>query len=292
MRTISPLRYPGGKSCLLELTAAIMRANKLEHGHYAEPFAGGCGLALSLLYGGHVAEIHINDLDPSIWAFWHSVLEHTDELVARMKETPVTIQEWHLQREVHRSLDPSDPIKLGFSAFFLNRTNRSGIIKGGGAIGGLDQTGAYKIDCRYNLEDLTRRVRRVARYRDRIHLSMLDAIEFMRSCGSLPTRSLLFIDPPYFRKGPGLYTSYYKPADHAVLADEVLKIATPWVVTYDDTPEIRSLYRSRRQLAFDIQYSLNEKKPGSELLIASKNLRLPEQLRDRQIASSALNLAA
>jgi DNA adenine methylase len=291
MRAISPLRYPGGKSCLLELTGSIMRLNGLERGHYAEPYAGGCGLALSLLYGGHVAEVHINDLDPSIWAFWHSVLHSTEAFIEKMATTPVTVDEWRHQRDLHRNLQ-SDPLELGFAAFFLNRTNRSGVIKGGGVIGGLDQTGNYKLDCRFNAEDLSRRIRRVARYRDRIHLTQLDAIEFMETCGDLPDKSLLFIDPPYYRKGPGLYTSYYRPEDHAGVSKHVLGLKTPWIVTYDDTPEIRHLYSDRRQFCFDIQYSLNAKRAGTELLIASSGLRLPEAIRVRQVSRPKCRKAA
>ncbi len=290
-RTISPLRYPGGKACLLDLTASLLKLNGLHCGHYAEPFAGGCGLALGLLYGGAVAEIHINDLDPAIWAFWHSVLEETDAFVGMVRDTAVTIEEWHRQRQLLRAGDITHSLKLGFAAFFLNRTNRSGVIKGGGVIGGLDQSGNYKIDCRYNTDDLTRRIRRVARYGDRIHLTNLDALDFINASGSMPARSLMFIDPPYYKKGPGLYTSFYKPDDHAILAKRVLQIDRPWVVTYDDVPSIRALYNKHRQFCFDINYSLQEKRVGTELLIASKGLRLPPTFNDRQISASKCRAA-
>lgn len=276
----------------MDLTSTVMRLNGLERGHYAEPFAGGCGLALSLLYEGLVAEIHVNDLDPAIWSFWHSVLFETDAMVAKIEETPVTVQEWMRQRDINRDPGGQTSLNLGFSAFFLNRTNRSGIIKGGGVIGGLDQTGNYKIDCRYNVEDLVRRMRRIARYNDRINLTNLDAIEFLNGCSSLPTNSLLFIDPPYFKKGPGLYTSFYQAEDHAILADNVLDLQTPWVVTYDDVPQIRGLYRDRRQFCFDINYSLQEKRIGTELLIASKGLRMPEEARSRQVNKPQYRKAA
>ncbi len=283
-RATSPLRYPGGKSCLLDLTSQVMRLNGLERGHYAEPYAGGCGLALALLYGGHVADIHINDIDPSIWAFWHCVLNETDALVAKLNATPVTIDEWLKQRDIHRRQDTLDTLGLGFSAFFLNRTNRSGIIKGAGVIGGLGQGGSYKLDCRYNHDELSRRIKRIKKYEDRIHLSNLDALDFLEACDkSLPAESLLFIDPPYYNKGAGLYTSFYKPEDHASLAAKVTAMDRPWVVTYDDTPEIRGLYRNRRQYCFDINYSLHEKRVGTELLIASKGIKLPEIARDRQV---------
>lgn len=276
---------------MLDLTASVLRMNALQCGLYAEPYAGGCGLALSLLYGGHVAEICINDLDRGIWSFWASVLEQTDDFVSKIERTPVTIEEWHRQRAAIAA--PETPrLELGFATFFLNRTNRSGVIKGGGVIGGLDQTGNYKLDCRFNTEELVRRLRRVSRYRDRIHLTNLDALDFLDHCATFPQRSLLFIDPPYFKKGPGLYASYYKPEDHAQLAQRVKRIKTPWLITYDDVPQIRSLYRDTPQYGFDIRYSLNEKRTGNELLIAPPRLKVPPALASRQIDNDGLRPAA
>ena len=283
-RATSPLRYPGGKSCLYPLVSQILKANNLERKRYAEPFAGGCGLALSLLYEGHVSELHLNDVDASIWAFWHSVLDHTEELAYKIRKTPITIDEWQRQRGIHLAQDVSDPVELGFSTFFLNRTNRSGIIKAAGVIGGQDQSGNYKMDCRFNREDLERRVRRVAKYRNRIHLSRLDALDFIRQIEkTLPTSTFLCVDPPYFQKGQGLYTSFYEPKDHSILANAILRTEKPWIVTYDNVDTIGHLYRSRRQFEFDINYSVETKRKGTELLIASKGLRLPSQVRERQV---------
>ena len=283
-RTTSPLRYPGGKSCLLETASAILRLNGLERGHYVEPYAGGCGLALSLLYGGYVADIHVNDIDPSIWAFWHCVLYETEAFLSMVTSTPITIDEWLRQRETHRRQDTQNTLELGFSTFFLNRTNRSGIIKGAGVIGGIGQNGSYKLDCRYNNDDLMRRIVRVGRYKDQIHLSNLDAIRFLdEKSRALPKSSLFFIDPPYYKKGADLYTSFYEPEDHALLATKVTSLSHPWVVTYDDVPEVRRLYRDRRQFSFDISYSLREKRMGTEILIAAKGLKIPDTLRERQV---------
>jgi DNA adenine methylase len=283
-RTASPLRYPGGKSTLLSLTASILRTNGLERIDYAEPYAGGCGLALSLLYGGHVSDIHINDIDAGIWAFWKCVLDQTDELAELIMQAPVTVDEWHRQREIHQATDRSDRLALGFSTFFLNRTNRSGIIKGGGVIGGLEQTGNYKIDCRFNRENLVDRIRRVKKYRSQIHLTNFDALTFLRRCKTrLPEYTFYCIDPPYFKKGSSLYTSFYKENDHADLAETVLEMESPWIVTYDDVPQIRGLYRDRRQYSFDINYSVQTKRIGTELLIASKGLKVPADMRQRQV---------
>ncbi|WP_449221175.1 DNA adenine methylase [Tistrella mobilis] len=283
-RTNSPLRYPGGKSCLIEMTAALLRLNDLERGHYAEPYAGGAGLALSLLYGGHVSDIHINDIDPSVWAFWHCALHETDQLIDLVMNTPITIDEWVIQRDRYRNLyghqkDKSEVLALGFSAFFLNRTNRSGIINGAGVIGGLKQDGKYKIDCRFNREDLCRRIKRVSKYQDRIHLTKMDAINFVIKIDKeIPKKSLIFIDPPYFKKGSALYTSFYVPDDHAEIAKKISAIRHPWVLTYDNVPEIRRLYKMHRQYEFNISYSVREKRKGSELLVASKRLHLSDEI--------------
>lgn len=283
-RTNSPLRYPGGKSCLINLASELLRINGLEHGHYAEPYAGGCGLALSLLYGSHVSDIHINDIDPAVWAFWSSVINKTDDLSEMVLNTPVTIAEWLKQREIYRTCGPKNILKLGFSAFFLNRTNRSGIIQGAGVIGGLEQKGNYKIDCRYNRDDLIRRIQRVRKYKDRIHLTRLDAQDFMRQIDKqLPQKSMIFIDPPYYCKGAALYTSFYQPEDHAGIAKTVAGLSKPWLVTYDDVQEIRDIYMKNRQYGFDIAYSVREKKLGAELLIASKRLKIPTNFQERQV---------
>jgi len=280
----SPLRYPGGKSCLYELTAQILRLNDLRRRPYAEPYAGGCGLALALLFKGDVSEIHINDIDPSIWAFWHCVLNRTDDFIAKLERTPVTVPEWRKQRRIHAAMDIKKPLELGFSAFFLNRTNRSGIIKGAGVIGGLKQDGDYPIDCRFSKEALAHRIKRIANYSDCIYLTRMDALAFLKSSTKkLPADTFFCIDPPYWSKGGKLYTNAYSQDDHATVAEAVLSLDRPWVVTYDDTSEIRSHYRERRQYLFDINYSVQTKRIGSELLIASKGLRLPDEIKDRQV---------
>lgn len=267
---------------MYELTATILRLNKLERGHYAEPYAGGAGLALSLLFGGHISDIHLNDVDRSVWAFWDAVLNRTEELVDMIWHTPVDIEQWHEQRRIYLNSADFDDLAVGFSMFFLNRTNRSGIVKGAGAIGGLEQQGTYKIDCRFNREELVRRVCRIAKYRSRIHLHRLDALEFMELLDrNLPTRAFFCIDPPYFNKGSSLYTSFYDPEDHAAVSQAVLGLNRPWILTYDNTPEISHLYKSRRQFSFDVNYSVQTKRVGTELLVASKGLKMPSELRDR-----------
>lgn len=289
----SPLRYPGGKTCMLGAVSRILRGNKLERGHYAEPYAGGCGLALALLYGGFVSDIHVNDIDRPVWSFWDAVLNHTEEFIKLMEKTPVTLKEWRRQQRILKSDETADAMTLGFAAFFLNRTNRSGIIKNAGVIGGLAQDGTYTIDCRFNKEELARRIRRVSKYRGRINLYRKDAIKFIDHVEKrLPQSTFLYIDPPYFHKGSTLYTSFYKRADHEKVADRILKLKSPWILTYDSCEEIRDLYAARRQFQFSLNYSLQSKRLGTELLIASKGLRIPDDFRASQVHRPQYRTAA
>jgi DNA adenine methylase len=277
--THSPLRYPGGKSSIAWTVREIINASELQLCTYAEPFAGGCGLALKLLFDGVVAGIHVNDLDPAVWSFWKAALDHTDALCERIETVPVTIDEWHSQRERFAQGIGNDLVELGFSAFFLNRTNRSGIIKGGGVIGGVDQAGNYKIDCRFNRQELVRRVRRISLYRSQIKLTNLDAIDFIDHFEDVAGgHSMLCIDPPYYNMGSSLYTNYYKKSDHALLAERVLRVKMPWIMTYDNAAQIRSLYQACPAYRFGINYSAQRKRLGTELLIHSKQIVLPKHV--------------
>ena len=291
-KSASPLRYPGGKAALTDLISSILHKNALDSGHYAEPFAGGSGLALSLLFDGAVGEVHLNDIDPGISSLWHRIVNDTTNLVEQIRSTPVTIEEWHRQREIVRSPSAARS-DLAFATLFLNRTNRSGIIKGAGVIGGLQQDGNYLLDCRFNKDEIIRRINRIARYRSRIHLTDQDARDFLQSCErDLPSRSLICADPPYFVKGSNLYTSFYNPEDHADLAKTILGLQTPWVTTYDRVDEIEKLYRQRRMFSFSVQYSVQTKRTACELMVVSKGLKVPRSLRDRQIKACSMKTGA
>ena len=143
----SPLRYPGGKYRLYNYVSSLVIENKCST--YIEPFCGGAAIAFELLFSKIVKRIIINDFDYSVYCFWNSVLNAPDALIQKILDTEVTIDEWHHQKEIREHLDEYDEIEIAFSTFFLNRTNRSGIIDKAGPIGGLKQIGNYPIDCRF-----------------------------------------------------------------------------------------------------------------------------------------------
>jgi DNA adenine methylase len=284
MYAVSPLRYPGAKWRLQAFMSDVIRENDLEGGHYAEVYAGGASLALSLLFSEAVGEIHINDFDRSIWAFWKSATEHSDELIARVRETGVNVRQWHTQRLIQADKDRAAVVDLGFSTFFLNRTNRSGILDGG-VIGGQRQDGKWKINARYNKTNLIERLMRIRKYRARIHVTRLDAEAFIaRHTPVLPKkRSLVYLDPPYFKKGRELYMNSYAHADHASVADAVIqKLDRPWIVSYDDVAEIRKLYRGIRRLQYTLRYSASTTRQGNEVMFIQDGLKTRPKLIDMQ----------
>lgn len=272
---VTPLRYPGGKGRLGAWLADLLKHNGLEGGLYVEPYAGGAGAAMYLLANGYVERIAINDLDPVVHAFWWGVLNDTERFAAMVLETPVTMDTWHLQRTVIANEDIGDLTTLGFATFFLNRTNRSGMIKGG-VIGGQKQTGKYLIDARYNKEKLAERIIRIGALRDRIQLFNVDALELLVHPElDLNERSLIYLDPPYFEKGSQLYRNHYLPSDHQQIAQAVLEIGTPWLVTYDNCEEIKELYHEAHTVEFSLHYSTHMLRPRATESMFYGNLELP-----------------
>ena len=270
--TYSPLRYPGGKSQLTPFVIELLRENKLLDGVYIEPFAGGAGIAWHLLLKGYVQDVFINDLNPSIYAFWYSVLHNTNDLCSLIEKTPITIEEWHRQKEIQGMKDCST-LELAFSTLFLNRTNRSGIIKAG-VIGGKAQSGNYKLDCRFPKESIIKKIQDIALFKDEIQLSNLDANDFIRNkLANVSEKSLVNIDPPYYVKGKGLYQNFFEHKDHVKLLDSIETITQPWIVTYDNTPEINKLYQHHHPESFELNYSAQKKCKGSEVLIYGPSLK-------------------
>ena len=271
---ITPLRYPGGKGRLGLWLAELIKHNGLEDGCYVEPYAGGAGAAVYLLLNSHIDRIVINDADPVIYAFWWALLNDTERLVDLILKTPVNMDTWHEQQALVTRDCNADLTATGFATFFLNRTNRSGIIKGG-VIGGKDQSGKYKIDARYNVEDLVGRIRKIAKFRDRIKLYGVDAMALLAMDDvGIDNEGLVYLDPPYYNKGSQLYRNHYKPEDHLEIAKTVLDLKTPWLVTYDNCEEINRIYEGASGVEFSIKYSTHLARPKAKEILYYGNLFL------------------
>lgn len=276
---LSPLRYPGGKNRLSKLISKICLDNDI-NGHYIEPYAGGASVALYLLQEDRVDRITINDYDRSIYAFWYCVLNHSDKLCEHIGQVDIDMNSWRMAKEVQANKKEASLFDLGFSTLFLNRTNVSGIISGG-VIGGISQQGKYKMDCRFNKEEIIKRIMQVAAKKERISLYNLDAMDLISKRGKWSNdKTLLYLDPPYYVKGASLYMNHYNNRQHMELSKALRSLDNVhWVISYDDTLEIRDIYSwvgADRTKRYSITHTAASPKEGREIMYSSKNLRMPD----------------
>ena len=284
----SPLRYPGGKGKLAEFMKYMIVQLGHSGGTYIEPFAGGAGIAIELLLRGVVSRIVINDYDKGIWSFWKAVLTETNRFVGELEVVPLTMEEWNRQRMICLTQNDKYSFELGFATFYMNRTNRSGIIKGG-VIGGVDQSGVWKMDARFNREELIRRVESIAKRKSDIKLYNKDINSFItRYIPQYEENALVYFDPPYFKKGKQLYMNYFKLEDH-VRIERVIRnyVQCDWIITYDYAKEIEEIYKDYSMCLYDLKYSVSSKCKASELMIFKDGIGIP---RDENLQKQKIKL--
>lgn len=265
----SPLRYPGGKSCIFPFVSSLLVENGLVGCKYIEPYAGGAGLALRLLFEEYASTIVINDLDPLVHAFWLTCTQEPERFIRWIERCPVTVSRWkECKRKV--SHESEDTFAMATSFFFLNRTNVSGVLNGG-IIGGYDQQGEYRIDARFNKESLIRKIEKIARFTGRIEVSNRDGVDLLTETKGGEQPVFVYLDPPYYKKGANLYLNAFKDADHERLADSLDHVGVKWLLSYDNHPFITRLYRWYEQWTYRLQHSTSNK-TGDEVLVFQEDL--------------------
>ena len=272
----SPLRYPGGKGKLSLFMEYMI--DRLGHrgGTYIEPFAGGAGIAVELLLKNVVNRIVINDYDKGVWSFWKAILTETDRFVEQVRTVPLTIDEWYRQHKICVNQNDKYSFELGFATFYMNRTNRSGIIKGG-VIGGLEQAGNWTMDVRFNREDLINRLQKKKKKKKDIKLYNKDISSFITNYVPLyEDNALIYFDPPYYKKGKQLYMNYFSHEDHVRIESAIRQhINCDWIITYDDVKEIEEIYKDYQLYLYDLNYSVSAKCKASELMIFRNEILPP-----------------
>lgn len=284
----SPLRYPGGKGKLASFMEYMIDQLGHRGGTYIEPFAGGAGIAMELLLRNVVSRIVINDYDKAVWSFWKAILTETDRFVEEIRTVPLTVDEWQKQHEILVTQNDKYSFELGFAAFYLNRTNRSGIIKGG-VIGGQEQAKDWKMDVRFKREELVTRIQRIAARKKDIKLYNKDVNSFIKNYVPLyEENALIYFDPPYFRKGQQLYMNFFNYKDHVRIEQEIREhVNCDWIITYDYEPQIEEIYHNYNLRLYDLNYSVSTKRKANELMIFKDGIFIPS---DEELNSKKINI--
>ncbi len=279
---VSPLRYPGGKTCFAPKLEKAIKKNFSynEKIIFVEPYAGGAGASLALLFSGKVDKIIINDLDSAVYAFWKVVVQDSDYLIRKIRRTKITIQEWKKQKAFY-TLSKNKPKltlrnekKLAFATLFLNRTNRSGIMRGG-PIGGIRQLSKWKIDERFTKKTIIERLKKLHKFCNKIEVYNLDGIKLLENLEQKENarQHFIFLDPPYFQKGKSLYLNNYNNNDHKKLSEFLVRSSLKkWIMTYNDVSYIKTLYKKMPIREFEIQHDAHYSKIGKEIVIFPKKL--------------------
>lgn len=284
----SPLRYPGGKGKLASFMEYMIDQLGHRGGTYIEPFAGGAGIAMELLLRNVVSRIVINDYDKAVWSFWKAILTETDRFVEEIRMVPLTVDEWQKQHEILVTQNDKYSFELGFAAFYMNRTNRSGIIKGG-VIGGQEQAKDWKMDVRFKREELVTRIQRIAARKKDIKLYNKDVNSFIKNYVPLyEENALIYFDPPYFRKGQQLYMNFFNYKDHVRIEQEIREhVNCDWIITYDYEPQIEEIYHNYNLRLYDLNYSVSTKRKANELMIFKDGIIIPS---DEELNSKKINI--
>ena len=271
--TVTPLRYPGGKTWLFEYVKEFLHFHELESKIVVEPYAGSASISVGLLRGNLMKEAYIGEKDPIIVSFWNAVLTRNDELVEYISTLEVTMETWFALKKY---LSPTsttnyDIVEVAGAFLFYNRTNYSGIIKGG-PLGGKKQLSPYKLDCRFNKERIIERIRGLKGLYGRLHIVESDGLVFMQEMSSkFPEDSFFYVDPPYYGAGKDLYRFYFTDMEHESLSDFLTNLDPPWLLSYDNAEFIRNLYQMRTKFPVYTDYQSGHlKREVKELLISNR----------------------
>jgi len=281
---LSPLRYPGAKRRLSGYIAETLRLNSLRPKLLVEPFAGGLSVALQLLNDNLVEKIAVGEKDPLVASFWKIVFGESEWLINEIKNTSVNLEKWDYFKKnsfrTHR--------ERALACIFLNRTSFSGIIApSAGPIGGRSQTSDYKIDCRFNVETLAKRIRQAAALSKRVlfvdQADWQQTISKVKNLGYKRNEVFYYLDPPFFNKAENLYTYYFDNSNHRGLHNSLMKLRQPWLLSYDKADSIIEMYSHNGYgpKHIDILYSIGASgsRPKTQEVVITNIPTLPKETR-------------
>lgn len=260
-KRLSPLRYPGGKSKIIDFLSGQFRKKQMHT--FIEVFAGGASVGLSLLQAGLIQHLVLNDTDPGVHAFWETVKEGPEKLLIRLAEKDPTLDDFRHAQEVLDQPEGYSPDALAWSELVCNRLGYSGITKAG-PLGGWNGT-QQQLLARWNAKALGKRIRTIHAMADWITVMRLDAKELLEQSAYWDQRSTCFIDPPYVDQGGRLYREFFTQEDHEDLAWMINSLYQGFpgadiIITYDECELVRNLYPYAEIVEIGRNYSCNTRR--------------------------------
>lgn len=276
----SPLRYPGGKSKAISQIKDYIPPQFKE---YREPFIGGGSLFVYLMQVRSNLVAWINDINPSLYYFWREAKCSLPALIDEIQRVKHNTMDGRALYEYVTNALPQDssPLERAARFFILNRITFSGTLESGGY-----SQKAYEerftetsIDRLKNLERIMRDVR----------VTNLDYEQVVNAPGE---DVFIFLDPPYlsatksklYGRNGNLHTSF----DHKRFAECLKQCNHKWLITYDDSPEIRENFIFANIYEWQLQYGMNNYKQrtaakGKELFITNYEVDLVKEQSSEKI---------
>ena len=278
MKLTNPLRYPGSKASFASSVGAFVTACGYTGFEIVEPFAGSASVSIDLVSSGVCSKAILIERDPLLYAFWSAVFFDTRRLCNRINKLSIDLGTWHDLRPLLaiNSPDEYELIDLAVAGLFFNRTNFSGVLHAG-PIGGQQQKSVYKVNCRFNKDDLIARIRAIAKLQNRVEVIFSDALGFLETQKEAVNQNrFYYVDPPYFVQGEKLYRYSFELSQHKQLAKVLSELKAPWLLSYDRHPVIEMLYERYASSGFKFKYSSKIRKVEREFLVT--NIKLPKTL--------------
>ena len=268
------LRYPGGKSRLLKKIVPRIKA-RIGGYNYAEVMVGGGSIALKMGEAFPDRRILLNDVDPDVANVWavvsgqkgkKAVEALVDRVEASRGPTNDKVNGFAYWKEVQKS-KPTGDVDRAFWFVFLNKTTYGGQVDASPVSGwnqdGWEGSNGRRVYCQYNVDNIIKEIRKANQIlAGRTEVTCCDVVEALRR---LPGDYLAYIDPPYFPgKNNKLYRFEMPMAKHEDLALFLEQWQRPWVLSYDEHPDIRRLYAWATFELIEANYSHGPGQPGKE----------------------------
>lgn len=230
----SPFRYPGGKTWLVPTVRQWLRQENKPATELLEPFAGGGIISLTAAFERLASHITMVEIDEDIAAVWEVILNGKNKWLAdKILSYDLTIE--NVKAELEKPYKELHDI--AFCTILKNRVFHGGILaKGSGMI--KNGENGKGISSRWYPKTLHDRIIAISYVKDKIAFIKGDAFEILEK-NIHNDHAYFFLDPPYTVAGKRLYAHF--DIDHEKLFSLTAQLKGKFMLTYDDTPEIRQL---------------------------------------------------